>query len=189
MWRVEHVHAAVVDHRAPAWGGRLHAQAEEAQCRFGEDRPSHAERGLNSQRRERGRQDVANQDARRRRADRVRRDDIFELSRLQYLRTHDSCVPDPPNRRQGEHDVRQARAEYGHESDREQQPRERQQDIDEAADCLVNDAAVVASNGSDRSSNQGRHRHDDETNDQRDSRSGEHARQDVSPQFVEPEPV
>ena len=41
MWRVEHVHAAVVDHRAPAWGGRLHAQAEEAQCRFGEDRPSH----------------------------------------------------------------------------------------------------------------------------------------------------
>ena len=69
MRRIEQVRPAGIEHRPPARRRRLHAQAEEAQRRLGDDRARHAERGLHDDRRERRRQDVAQDDARRARAE------------------------------------------------------------------------------------------------------------------------
>ena len=51
--RIEDVRAAPVQHRAPAWRGRLNAEAEKAERRFADDGAGHAERALHHHRRQR----------------------------------------------------------------------------------------------------------------------------------------
>src|SRR5215831_15935866 len=46
MGRIENVRTSAVQHGAPAWRRRLHAEPQKTERRFADDRTSHAERDL-----------------------------------------------------------------------------------------------------------------------------------------------
>src|SRR5262249_46318285 len=80
VWRVQNMRAAAVEHRPPAWRGRLDTEAQEAERSFADDCAGHAERGLHDDNRYRRRHDVTKQHARRRCSERSRRLHVLELA-------------------------------------------------------------------------------------------------------------
>ena len=90
-----------------------------------------------------------------------RRLNEFELARAKHLPTHEARIPDPPNQRQRKHDIRQARSQYGDKGNREQQAGKGQQDVDHPTNRLVDGAAEVAGNRSERGSDDRGNRDDD----------------------------
>ena len=70
---------------------------------------------------------VPPEDARRRRAERARRLDVLELARAQHLPADQPRIADPPNQRERQQHVDQARPEHRDKRDGEQQSRKREQ--------------------------------------------------------------
>ena len=167
----------------------MHAKAEEAERRLREDRAAHAERRLNRDRRQRGRDDMPRQDPRSTRAQRTGRLDELELPRAQHLPANQPRVADPPDERESQDHIGQARTEYRDHRDCQQQPGKREEDIHHAADDFIDDAAEISGDRAEDRSEQRRHADDDEPDEERDSRPREHTREDVAAKLVEPEPV
>jgi hypothetical protein len=124
---------------APQLGRRLDAQSKKTERRFVEHgRPCRASPVTSAGGR---RHDVPQQYARRRRAERTRRD-LLELPRAQHLSSGES-EPNPPDDRQREQRIRQARRARP----RVRWPtrsRERHQDVRRSADHVVYPAAEIA---------------------------------------------
>ena len=189
MRRVEQVDAAVVEHRAPARGRRLHPESEKTQRRLGEDGAAHPEGRLHAHGRQRRGNHVTKEHAGRSGPERARRLHELELTRPQHLTAYQPRVAHPADERQRDHDVGQARAQHRHHRDGEQQPRKRQQDVDDATQSFVHAAAEVPGDGADQDPHGRRDRHHHQADQQRDARAREHPRQNVPTELVETEPV
>lgn len=187
MRRVEDVRAPAVQHVPPARRGRLHAEPQKTERCLADDRPSHAERRLHDNSRERRWHDVAHKDVKRRRAQRTRRLNIFELTGAQHLATDDPRVTHPADDRERDEDVQKARAEHRDERDRKQQPRECQQDIHGSADHFIPRPAEVARHGSENRAHRRGYGDDGGADEEGNSGTRKHARQDVAAELVQAE--
>ena len=162
---------------------------QEAERRFANNGPGHPERRLHHDGRDRRRDDVPPENSGAGRTERPRRLDVLELARPQYLSPHESGVADPADNCQGEQDVDQTRSEHSDERDREQQSRERQQHIGDAADTVVDRPAEVAGDGPEQRANTGGDDNDRQTDEKRDACAGENPRENVPTELVEAERV
>ena len=189
MRRIQQVHSAAVDHRSPTRRWWLHAQPEETQRRFRQDRAGHTKRGLHQERGERGRQHVTRQDAERAGAKRPGRGDVFELARPQHLPAHQARVTNPADHGECENDVDEAGSQHRDERDREQHARKRHQDIHDAADDLIDVAAVIPRDRTDGHTDDRGHAHHNEADDQRHAGAQQHAGENVAAQFIQAEPM
>src|SRR5262245_6301526 len=98
--RVEQVRPAAVQHRPPAWRGRLNAETEETERRLPYYRTGHAQRCLNDDRRQHRRHDMAPQDLAGAGAQCACGLDILELTSAQRLPPDKACVTDPADQRE-----------------------------------------------------------------------------------------
>ena len=135
---------AVVQHRAPGRGGRLRAEAEEAERGLGDDRARHAEGGLHEERRGEQRQQVAQQNAAIGYAEGVGRLDELALAQAPDLAACQACVARPTDQAEGEDDVPEARSEDAGERDREQEAGEGEKHVDRPHEEIVHPAARIA---------------------------------------------
>ena len=85
--------------------------------------------------------------------------------------------------------MRQARSEHGDQRDRQQDAGKRHQDVDRPADHVVHGTAEVAGDRAERHAEERRHRNHGEADEERDTRAGDEAREDVTPELVETERV
>ena len=79
--------------------------------------------------------------------------------------------------------------EDGHQRNRKQQPRKREQDVDETADRFVHVTAEIPRHRPQAIPIGRRDADDDQADQQRDAGARQHSRKDVAPQLVEAEPV
>src|SRR5262249_37265902 len=141
------------------------SKSEKAHSSFGQDRSGHSQRSLNDQRLNRIRQDVSEEDSPIARSERASGGDEVVFPDLQYLRSHHARVANPTDRRQGYDQVLDARSEKRDHSDRKQDPRKGQEDVEEKTrDQTIGPAAGVARHRSNDDSNYRRHRYDRQTN-------------------------
>ncbi len=129
------------------------------------------------------------QDARCPGAEHARRVHVLELANLQHLPAHEPRISHPAHGRQRDHDVREARSEHGNQRNREQDARERQQDVDRAADHFIDPPTEVSRDGADEHANRCRDANDRHTNEQRHARAGQEPREHVAAELIEPERV
>ena len=187
---VEEVGAGLVEHGAPGGGGRRDAQAEEGESGFGEDGARHAHGGLDDQRLEDVGQDVANEQAEVRSAERTGGFDELALADCHDLGSHEPGVADPAGDGEGENEVEEAGTEEGYEGDGEQDARERKEGVgDVGVQDDVGDAAVEAGETACDEAEGERDAHDGDRDHQRDARSEEGAGEDVAAELVGAEGV
>jgi hypothetical protein len=156
MGRVEDVCPPAIHHRAPTGRGRLNAKAEKAQRCLVHDGARHSKGGLNDNRRQRRRNDVAAQNSRGAGAKRTSGLYVVEFSRPQHLPANEPRVADPSDGGQSQQDVRKARPEHCHNRDSQQQARECEQRVDDATNDLVYRSAVITGDRSDQDSDKRR---------------------------------
>ena len=111
----------------------------------------------------------------------------LELARAQHLTTHQPRVTHPPDDREGDQHVQQARPEHGHERDRQQETGKRQQRINHTTDHVVPHAAEVAGHRAENRADSGGDTDHRDADHERDARPGQHAREDVAPELVQAE--
>src|SRR6185369_10775823 len=129
---------------APRRGRRLHAEAEERKARFRDDRGRHAERRLNHDRRGEQRQDVAGEYAAARYAERECRLYVLALLEREHFATNQASVARPADRAQSDDDVAKAGAQDRAHRDREQDAREREENVHDTHRPEVDRTAGVA---------------------------------------------
>ena len=95
----------------------------------------------------------------------------------------------PRSERDGDDRVLDARAESRHERQREDEPREGEEHVGHPHEDRVDPAAEIAGGRADEKADRRDDHHDEADDHQRDARAVEHARVDVAPELVRPEPV
>ena len=190
MWSVEQMGPAIVEHGSPTRGGGRHAQAEEAHGGFGEDGSSHADRGLDDHGLNNVRQNVADDDAQVARSESARGLDEFAFAGGEDLSADQARVAHPSTEREREYKIEDARAAECDEGNGQQDTRKRQEgvhqhDVDEAVD----DASVVAGDGTDDEAEGERHGHNATSDKHGDARAVDRTGENVAAKFVGAEPV
>src|SRR5579862_81639 len=180
MRSIEQIRAAVVQHGSPTRGWRRNAETEKAHGGFGQDRSSHADRGLHNDRLNNVRQNVANDDSKIARSQRTRGLHEFSFAGSENLSADKARITDPSSERQREHEIENTGTAEGDERDREQNPWEgqkriHQNDIDEAVDR----SSVISGDGADHKSQKERGQHNATTDQHRDARAVNGAREHV----------
>src|SRR5258708_39575 len=184
MRRIEEMGAAVVEHSSPTRGRRRYAEAKEAHGRFGQDGSGHADRGLYDHGLNNVWQNVADDDAKIAGPESAGSFDEFTLAGGENLAADQASIAYPSSERERENQIEDARTAESDERNREQNSRERQEcihqdDVDEAVDG----ASVVAGDGSDDKAERERGQHDATSNQHRDARAIDDARENVAAEF------
>jgi hypothetical protein len=174
--RVE-VLGGVRDHPAPARGRRGDAHPEERERRLEQDRLRDEQARVDDDRRGQVRQDLAEDDATVRGAERARGEHELALAQRQHLTTHDARDRGPADDRDHDdhgaqprpHGTAEAavaeRAGRG-DADPEQQHRERQHDVEQPREQRVDPAAEVAGEQADHDADDDREGGSDDPDEQ-----------------------
>ena len=123
--------AALADDEAPAHHVRIR-QTEKRQARFDQDRGRHHQRSGDDDRRQRVRQDVAQDDACVAHAHRDAGEHEFAAAHGEKLAAHQTRHRRPGHHGDGDDDVGDRRREHRHQQDREQEERNGLEDLREA---------------------------------------------------------
>ena len=141
--------------------GRLGAEAEERQPREEQDRVADVEGGEHEHRADDVRQHLAHERATSRRAEQPRRPDVLRVADREDEAAHDARVGGPGDDHEREDGVREPAAERGGHDHREDDRREREDEICRAHDRAVDPAAEVAGDGAEDAADR-RGEHDEE---------------------------
>src|SRR5216684_3580322 len=190
-------HEPFVDHDAPGRCRRLDADTEERQRRLGEHRARDAEGHRDDDRGEQVREQVADHDPARRRADRARGLDELALLERQDLTPYEPGHADPVDDGDGHEDEQQPTLDVsqrgvpqrGHDDEEEEQVRERVDDVGDAHEDLVDPAAVVPGREADGHADEEDDRDGHEADEHRDLRRPQEAREDVAAELVAAERI
>ena len=186
---IEHVEPSVGDHGAPFGHRRLRAEAQEAQARRGENDARHVQRDADDHRGHAQRHDVAQDDPPRRRADQLHGGDVVGAPNGERLGARDPRIRRPRRDRDGEHRVLDAGTERCDEGERQDETREREEDVGDAHQRRVDEPSRITRDGThdkpDGCGQDGHQNHDK----QRDARAEDDARKDVAALVVGAEPV
>src|SRR5580692_5037681 len=190
MRRVEQMSAAVVEHGAPAGGGRRHAKSEKTHGGFGENGSGHADGSLHDNWLNNVGENMADDDAEIASPQSAGGFDKFAFARREDLSADQAGVADPASQRERENKIEDAGAAEGDEGDGEKDSRERekrvhQDDVDKAVDATT----VVSGDGADEEPECERGEHHAASDQHRYARTVDDARENVAPEFVGPEPV
>ena len=147
----------LVEVATPGGRRRLHAHAEVAQARLREHRESEAERRLDDERRRRVRHDVANHDSRVRRAERARGEHVVAFAQREHLAAGQPGEDRNGRDSDGDHHVRQARAQHRDDGERQDDAWEGDERVQDAHDQFVHRAAEVAREEPQRGTNRKRY--------------------------------
>src|SRR5688572_18615852 len=130
--RLVHIRRRVVEHVSPRWSRRLDPEAEERQRALRDDRRRDSECRRDDDRRERIRQDVAEDDPLVARSDRARRLDELAVLQRQEARADKTGGRHPRKHAEHEHDHADGHAlEEDAEEDEQEEPGERIHHVDE----------------------------------------------------------
>src|SRR6185312_5854586 len=180
----------VVEHSSPCGRGRLHAEAEEAESRFGEDGGRHSYGSLHDDGLQDVGENVAEHKAEVSGSQRAGGLDEFTLLHRHDLRSHQAGVAHPAGDGEGEDEVLKSWAKEGNDGNRQQNPGECEEgvgdvDVDdgvcdatEEAGCAAEDETENQRNGDDR-----------DGNGQRNPGAVDGAGEDVASELVGAEPV
>ena len=124
------------------------------------------------------------------RTDGPRREHELALAQRQRLRSRHARVAHPAVHGQAEDERPHTRTlDHGDDRQVEQDPREREEHVDDAHDELVDAPADGPGQGPDGDADGRAHRHGDHGDDQGQPGAGEHGRQEVHAVLVRPEEV
>ncbi len=132
---------------------------------------------------------MAPQDARHRRALELRRHDEFGVAQRDGLGAGDAGVRRPGGDRDGEDRVLDPRLQRGDEGEREDQPRERHEDVGDAHQHEIDDPAGIARDRADQEPDRPDDDGDEADDQQRHARAGDDAGEDVAAEIVGAEPM
>ena len=136
------------------------------------------------------RQQMAQQNARGRSAQRTRGEHVLHFLSLQNLSAREPCVARPPGDDERENHLVDARAEERRERNRQQDPRKRKKRVDEHdVHEVVEPAADVARKRADRKADGARAADYAHRDQHRDARAEDNAREDVAAEIVGAHPV
>jgi hypothetical protein len=167
----------------------LGPQAQKAESGRGQDDPGHVEGQADNYRRDAQRHDMAIENAQGRGALQPRGHDVLAVADGDGLGTGQARIGRPGGQRDGEHRVFDSGAERRDEGERQDQPRECQEDVGEAHQNVVDPAADIAGHRADQDAD-GHHQDADQPDDvKRDPRAPDDALVDVPAQLVGAEPM
>ena len=132
-----------VQHAAPGRHVRRHTDAQETQCRLGNDRDAQKRCDNHNVECQAVGNHIAENDARVAGADRLGRQDIVHLFDGERLGTQDPGSTGNEGDAEGDDDVVQRRAQRGHDRDGQNERREGHQGIDDSLDDQVRHAAEM----------------------------------------------
>ena len=182
---VEEVGTGLVEHGAPAGSRCRDAESEETEGSFGEDRAGHADRGLHDERLDDIGQNVAQEEAEVRSAERAGGFDELALSHGENLRADQAGVADPPGDGECENQVSDARAHEGDERDREQDAGQGEEGVgDVNVEDGVGGSSVEAGEAAEQETNRERESDNGDSDGERDARAEEDAGKSVTAKFV-----
>ncbi len=177
------------EHVPPAGIRELHAEAQEAQAGFGDERAAEAQRGGDEEWRADIGQDARPQHPGNARADRTRRLDEGLLGHGEggpAGQTHEARHEHDGD---GEGRVAEPGAEHAGNGDRQHEGREAQARVDEPHDDVVEPTSDVARQEPDRHGDHHRQHDDADADVQRDTRADHDPAPQVLAEVVRPEPV
>src|SRR6266513_4197230 len=177
------------DHHAPLRRRGLHAEAEKAERRPGQDVQHEVAHAEDERRNDHGGQQMAKHDARVAESEASRGQDVAAPSNAKRFPAHDPRVGHPADQRDRNVEVPQAGPEHGHDREHEDEKRERGDDIDDAAEDRVRPARVVACEQPDHGAHDERNDDADRPDLEVDPGGVEHARQNIPAELVRAEPV
>ena len=112
-----------------------------------------------------------------------------EFAKAKHLATGEPRDADPACQANDDHDVFDARWEYGNDRQDEEEDREAHEDLDNPGDHDVGPAAVEAGGGAETEADQGSDAHRDEADPHRDLGAVDQARHHIAAKIVGSEPV
>lgn len=190
MRRAEEVSAAVVEHGAPACGGRRNTESEKAHGGFSKDGASHPDCGLHDYRLNDVGKNVAREDTPVGGAESARGFDELALLDGQHLGADQAGVADPSADAERDDQIEDARAEKGHEGDGDENSGKRKEcvhhdDVEET----VGIAAVIAGDGAEDQAEKERSGDHAAAYEHGDASAVDGAGEDVAAELVGAEPV
>ena len=188
--RVEEMRAGVVQHHAPAGHGRRHAEAEKAERGFGKNGSGHADGGLDHDRLNDIRQNMARDDAQIGGSHGARGLDKFTFADGQYLGPNQARVAHPAGNREGENQVGHAGAEECDQGNGDEDSGQRHECIhDQNIQERVEPAAIKSSDGAEDHAEKQSDGDDRGGDEERDASSKNDSREDVAAQLIGAEPM
>ncbi len=137
--------AGVVEHGSPGGGGRLNAEAEEAEGGFGEDGSGHANGGLHEEGLEDVREDMAEHEVEVGCAEGAGGLNVLALFDAEDLSADEACVVDPSGKGEGKDEVGEGGPQEGDDGDGEKDSGKGEEGVSEVdVDYGVGEAAVEA---------------------------------------------
>ena len=115
------------------------------------------------------------------------RGDEVGIAQHQRLGARDARVGRPGGEGDRDHGVLDARSQRGHEGEREDQPREREEDVGDAHQRGVDPAAGIARRGADQQADRPDGDDHQQHHEQRDARAMHDAAEDVAAQGIRAE--
>ena len=180
---------ALLQHPAPRRGRRRGAEPEEGQRRLGQDGDGERHRGLHDHEAADVRQHVPHGDRHRAPAGRPGGQDVLGAHHLQRPAAHDPREAGHGGDADRDHRGERAGAEDRAEHDRQQQGREREQQVVGAHHDLAEPARRHRREDAERHPDHGGHAHRDEPHEQRRPRAHDDLAEDVTAELVGAEPV
>ena len=185
MWGVEEVGASVIEHGAPAGGGRGYAKPEKAQRGFGEHGAGHADGGLHDERLQKIGQDVSCDEAQVGGAERACGFDKLTLSQGENLGADEARIPDPAGEGEGKDEIDEAGTEKRDEGDGQQDAGKGEKGVGEIdVDDGVGEASVEACKAAGKKADAQGDGDNGDSHEQRDAGTEKNAGEDVSAEFV-----
>ena len=185
MRSVEEVRTRIVQHGAPAGGGRRHPQPQEAERRLRHDGTRHAKCGLHNDRLHDIGQDVPKQQAQVTRSKSARRFDKLPLTRGHHLCPDQPGIRHPPRDDQGKDHVADTWPKKRDKGNGQQNARHRKKSVYQIdIQQGIAPATIKARNGADQQAQQQRTEHHRDRDQQRETCAVENARQDVTAKLV-----
>ena len=170
--------ARPVEVRSPGHRARV-AEAEELEADLGADRvDGRRDERRRDERRHVG-QELDEHDAQRPLARDDRGLDELAVAQRQRLRAEDARAPRPPCEGEHDDDARGPGRQIRRQHDRERQPRDHEEDVDEHRQHGVGAAAQVAGRDADERAHERHEQADGEADGERDARAGDGLREDV----------
>src|SRR5579885_329388 len=157
---LENVVARGRDHRAPFAGGRLRAHAEESEPGRGDDDAGHVEADAHDDAGESERNDVAKDDAAGAGSREADRGDEIGIADGERIRAREPRIGRPGGERDRDDGAADAGLQGGNEGEGQDEPRKGEENVGEAHQDAVGQAAEVAGDAADEEPER-RHQHDD----------------------------
>src|SRR5262249_55973883 len=111
-------------------------------------------------------------------------ENVIILLHYQRRAAHSARIPGDRTDADRDHDVDEARAERGHDEDREDDAWERHQDVDNPHDRVIDGATEETRDQPDNRTDTSRDGDRDQSHRERDARAINDPAQDIAPQFI-----